>query len=55
VRAAVPLGASTLPSWCSSMISALAMYLEASAAKRIMSTAPMAKLGATKTLARGWG
>ena len=51
VRAAVPLGASSLRSWCSSMISALAMWRAASAAKRIISTAPIAKLGATSTLA----
>ena len=50
VRAAVPLGASSLRSWCSSMISALAMIRDASAAKRIMSTAPIAKFGATRTL-----
>src|SRR3954449_13162030 len=50
VRAAVPLGASTLRSWCSSMISARRMYCDACAAKRIISTAPIAKFGATKTL-----
>ena len=33
------------------MISALAMWRAASAANRIISTAPMAKLGATNTLA----
>ena len=33
------------------MISARAMCLEASAAKRIISTAPIAKFGATNTLA----
>ena len=48
---AVPDGASTLASWCSSMISAESKYGAASSAKRIMSTAPMAKLGATKQLA----
>ncbi len=53
VRAAVPLGASSLASWCSSMISAFAMCLAASAAKRIISTAPIAKFGATSTFARG--
>ena len=50
-RAAVPDGASILPSWCSSTISALAMCLEASAAKRIISTALIAKFGAAKTMA----
>src|SRR4051812_19203594 len=50
VRAAVPLGASSLRSWCSSMISARRMYCDACAAKRIISTAPIAKFGATKTL-----
>src|SRR6185436_2145866 len=49
VRAAVPLGASTLRSWCSSMISAFAMYREAWAANCIIRTAPIAKFGATKT------
>src|SRR4051812_36280505 len=51
VRAAVPDGASSLPSWCSSTISARAITREASAAKRIISTAPMAKLGAKNTFA----
>jgi hypothetical protein len=53
VRAAVPLGASTFWSWWSSMISALAMCLAASAAKRIISTAPIAKFGAISTFAFG--
>ena len=44
---AVPEGASTLASWCSSIISAVANHGAAISAKRIMSTAPMAKLGAT--------
>ena len=51
VRSAVPEGASSLPSWCSSMISALAMCRDASAAKRIISTAPTAKFGAITALA----
>ena len=51
VRSAVPEGASSLPSWCSSMISARAMWRDASAAKRIISTAPTAKLGAITALA----
>src|SRR5690349_7432317 len=51
VRAAVPDGASGLAGWCSSMISARCMCREASAAKRIISTAPIAKLGATNALA----
>ena len=51
VRAAVPLGASSLRSWCSSMISASGCARAASAAKRIISTAPIAKFGATKTFA----
>jgi hypothetical protein len=48
VRIAVPEGASSLLSWWSSMISTWGMNLAASVAKRIMSTAPMAKFGATK-------
>ena len=51
VRAAVPEGASSLPAWWSSTISARSMWREASAAKRIMSTAPIAKLGATNAFA----
>ena len=47
----MPLGASSLRSWWSSTISAFAMWRAASAAKRIISTAPIAKLGATSTLA----
>ncbi len=52
VAKAVPEGASTLPSWCSSMTSAVSNQGAASSAKRIMSTAPMAKLGATMQLLR---
>ena len=50
---AVPDGASIFWSWCSSMISAVSNNGAASSAKRIMSTAPMAKLGATMQLLRG--
>ena len=50
VSMAVPDGASTFWSWWSSMISAVSNQGAASSAKRIMSTAPMAKLGATKQL-----
>ena len=46
VAFAVPEGASTFVSWCSSTISARGMCFDASAAKRIMSTAPIAKFGA---------
>ena len=49
-RTAVPDGASILWSWCSSMISAVSKYGAASSAKRIISTAPMAKLGAITQL-----
>jgi hypothetical protein len=45
VSIAVPDGASTLASWCSSMTSAVSKHGAASSAKRIISTAPMAKLG----------
>ena len=45
VATAVPDGASILPSWCSSMISALSKYGAANSAKRIISTALIAKLG----------
>ena len=51
VSMAVPDGASTLASWCSSMISAVSKYGAASSAKRIISTAPMAKFGAITALA----
>ena len=51
VRAAVPDGASSLRSWCSSTISAFAMCCDASAANFIMSTAEIAKFGAKKTFA----
>ena len=50
VSMAVPDGASTFWSWWSSMISAVSNQGAASSAKRIMSTAPMAKLGATMQL-----
>ena len=49
---AVPDGASIFWSWCSSMISAVSKYGAASSAKRIISTAPMAKLGAIDAVAR---
>ena len=48
VALAVPDGASSFVSACSSMISACGNERAASAAKRIISTAPSAKLGATK-------
>ena len=48
---AVPDGASTLSSWCSSMISTPSMKGAASSAKRAISTAPIAKLAATTQLA----
>ena len=51
VRSEVPDGASRLASWWSSTISALSNHGAASAAKRIISTAPMAKLAATMQLA----
>src|SRR4051794_27848573 len=50
VSMAVPDGASALASWWSSMTSAVSKYGAASSAKRIISTAPMAKLGATRQL-----
>ena len=53
VSIAVPDGASTFWSWCSSMISAVSNHGAASSAKRIISTAPMAKLGAIDAVARG--
>ena len=43
---AVPDGASIFWSWWSSMISAVSKYGAASSANRIISTAPIAKLGA---------
>ena len=52
VSMAVPDGASTLRSWCSSMTSADSNQGAASSANRIISTAPMAKLGATRQLLR---
>ena len=45
VAIAVPEGASIFSSWCSSMISAVSKYGAASSAKRIISTALIAKLG----------
>ena len=51
VSMAVPDGASTFWSWWSSITSALSKYGAASSAKRIISTAPMAKLGAMTALA----
>ena len=47
---AVPDGASIFWSWCSSMISAVSKHGAASSAKRIISTAPMAKFGAMTQL-----
>ena len=49
---AVPEGASTLASWCSSITSALSNSGAASSAKRIISTAERAKLGAMMQLLR---
>ncbi len=49
---AVPDGASALASWCSSMTSAVSKNGAASSAKRIISTAPMAKFGAIRQLDR---
>jgi hypothetical protein len=46
VSFAVPDGLSTLSAWCSSTISARSKNRAASAAKRIISTAPIAKFGA---------
>ena len=46
VCTAVPDGASSLFSWCSSMISAESKYGAATSAKCIIRTAPIAKLGA---------
>ena len=51
VRLAVPDGASSLPSWCSSMISLSGMCSAAWRANCIISTAPIAKFGATNRLA----
>ena len=48
VRIAVPDGASILASWWSSMISTVSNHGAASSAKRIISTAPMAKLAAMR-------
>ncbi len=42
---AVPDGASIFASWCSSMISTVSKYGAANSAKRIMSTALIAKFG----------
>ena len=61
VSMAVPDGASIFWSWWSSMISAVSKNGAAISAKRIISTAPMAKLGAmtqllvVNRLARGRG
>ena len=52
VASEVPEGASTFWSWCSSMISADSKNGAASSAKRIISTAPMAKFGATRQFER---
>ena len=52
VSIAVPDGASTLASWCSSMISAVSNHGAASSAKCIISTAPIAKFGAITQLLR---
>src|SRR4051794_22643435 len=49
VALAVPDGASSFVAWCSSTISAACRCRDASAANRIISTAPIAKFGATKT------
>ena len=49
VAIAVPEGASTLPSWCSSMISAVSKNGAASSLNRISSTAEIEKLAATRT------
>ena len=49
---AVPEGASALASWCSSMTSAVSKNGAASSAKRIISTAPMAKFAAIRQLDR---
>ena len=51
MRLAVPDGASSFAAWWYSMISARSIWRTASAAKRIISTAPIAKFGATKTFA----
>src|SRR3954454_12164257 len=53
VRRAEPLGASTLLGWCSSTISTESKYGAAVAANRIINTAPMPKLGATRTPREG--
>ena len=47
---AVPDGASTLLSWWSSITSAVSKNGAASSARRIINTAPMAKLGAITAL-----
>ena len=51
VSIAVPEGASAFWSWCSSMISPLSKYGDASSANRIINTAPMAKFGAITAFA----
>ena len=45
----MPLGASSLRSWCSSRISTSGIQAAAISAKRIISTAPTLKLGTTRT------
>ena len=52
VAIAVPDGASTFWSWCSSMISAVSKYGAASSANRIISTAPIAKFGRDDRIGR---
>src|SRR5215831_3967981 len=52
VLAAVPDGASTLPAWCSSTTSAESKNRAACSANLIISTAPIEKLGTTRTLGR---
>ena len=52
VSMAVPLGASSFSSWCSSMISADSNHGAAISAKRIIKIAPMAKFGRDHAVAR---
>ena len=54
VSIAVPDGASTFWSWCSSMISAVSNHGAACSANRIISTAPIAKFGAMNAFAALW-
>jgi len=51
---AVPLGASTLPAWCSSMISTESKNRAARSANCVISTAPTAKFGAITTPTSGF-